>query len=552
MNDETNERAFFRRLADGAISREEFAGLQLRLADDEACRARYILFMDLEAGLYEEMGAIPDVSRSPLVAQSPRRSRLSATVTVGLVVGLAFGLMVQRPFRPQEATRFDPLAIEKIEVNDQPYGAGDRFVEFESEPQQDPAVVALITYADLEDIGNQTSFLKPGAGITPGTLRLQSGTVQLDFLNGAQLMLQGPSVLQIHSIDAVTLISGNAVGRVPRTARGFIVNTPDAAVVDLGTEFTVNVDGNGQSEIQVTEGEVEVSLLGEDGSTLLSERLRQSTARRVHRAQGILERIDIPTQGPLAFPVRDPPPLQASREYVRLVRDGDPVVYWRFDSVVEGCVPNQMGPEYPARIHGSTGDAPPIVIERGVARFSPSRSPRHLTVDGGVPGWNRSSFSIELWVYPHRLHHGTLVDVIPEDRVGDLNSIELALKTSLVHPAGAIRFFHRHPPARSPKRGVNLFDRGTCIPGQWHHIVAVKTPDDLSLYVNGELVRRISGPTGSDADTYEILFGQMEFDSTSRQFDGGLAEVALYLRPLSDTEIASHYQVMIDGISRAR
>ena len=46
--------------------------------------------------------------------------------------------------------------------------------------------------------------------------------------------------------------------RVPPSARGFVVCTPDATVVDLGTEFGIAVERNGLSDVEVFTGRVEV------------------------------------------------------------------------------------------------------------------------------------------------------------------------------------------------------------------------------------------------------------------------------------------------------
>ena len=55
------------------------------------------------------------------------------------------------------------------------------------------------------------------------------------------------------------LKSGRLTAEVPPAASGFTVNTPRLNAVDIGTRFGVNVEENGDSELHVMEGEVEVS-----------------------------------------------------------------------------------------------------------------------------------------------------------------------------------------------------------------------------------------------------------------------------------------------------
>ena len=52
------------------------------------------------------------------------------------------------------------------------------------------------------------------------------------------------------------LLSGQVVVRVPENAIGFELDSPAARVVDLGTEFAINVGPNLETDLQVFEGAV--------------------------------------------------------------------------------------------------------------------------------------------------------------------------------------------------------------------------------------------------------------------------------------------------------
>ena len=71
---------------------------------------------------------------------------------------------------------------------------------------------------------------------------------------------RGPVSWQLASQQRLQLDSGQLVAHVPARAIGFTVATPTAEVVDLGTEFGVHVDAQGQTNVQVFEGAVEFSL----------------------------------------------------------------------------------------------------------------------------------------------------------------------------------------------------------------------------------------------------------------------------------------------------
>jgi hypothetical protein len=169
-----------------------------------------------------------------------------------------------------------------------------------------------------------------------------------------------------------------------------------------------------------------------------------------------------------------------------------------------------------------------------------------VTTAEPVPNLNAESFSIEFWVNPAMLHWATLVGIVPEGdekSANHLNVIELAHQTFLVHEAGAFRFMHRHPPTKGG--GMNLFTPMGCTPGRWHHLVAVKTPQELKLYLNGQLARRLAGEMGSDEASYQLHLGELRVSSVDRQFVGSIDEVALYLYALSDAEIERHHRIMI-------
>lgn len=92
-----------------------------------------------------------------------------------------------------------------------------------------------------------------------GLLKLESGSVYLSFNSGATAIIEGPAELSIESGNRVFLNSGRITAEVPPAASGFTVNTPRFNAVDIGTRFGVIVDGEGNSELHVMQGEVEVS-----------------------------------------------------------------------------------------------------------------------------------------------------------------------------------------------------------------------------------------------------------------------------------------------------
>lgn len=108
--------------------------------------------------------------------------------------------------------------------------------------------------------------------LAPGLLRLQSGSALIVFNSGATALVEGPAELSIETVNRMYLNSGRLAADVPPPATGFTVNTPRLNAVDLGTRFGVTVDEDGNSELHVMEGEVEVSRTsGNSVATVLRE-----------------------------------------------------------------------------------------------------------------------------------------------------------------------------------------------------------------------------------------------------------------------------------------
>lgn len=98
--------------------------------------------------------------------------------------------------------------------------------------------------------------LMVGTEVARGMLDLQSGLVELETKSNVTLILEGPAQLQLHDALHATLHRGNLVVRMARGESGFVVNTPQMKVTDLGTEFGVSATSEGISRVQVYEGKV--------------------------------------------------------------------------------------------------------------------------------------------------------------------------------------------------------------------------------------------------------------------------------------------------------
>jgi len=93
-------------------------------------------------------------------------------------------------------------------------------------------------------------------------LFLKSGLAEIYFSKGAKVVLEGPAELTIHGGGFCELDVGKLTARVEsESARGFIVQTPQATVTDLGTEFGVVAKTSQSTDVHVFQGTVAIAQL---------------------------------------------------------------------------------------------------------------------------------------------------------------------------------------------------------------------------------------------------------------------------------------------------
>jgi len=88
---------------------------------------------------------------------------------------------------------------------------------------------------------------------------LNSGLAVIEYDTGARVVLEGPATYHVDGANGGDLRVGKLVARVDTVeSQGFAVLIPNARVVDLGTEFGVDVREDGSSQVAVLSGEIEL------------------------------------------------------------------------------------------------------------------------------------------------------------------------------------------------------------------------------------------------------------------------------------------------------
>ena len=85
--------------------------------------------------------------------------------------------------------------------------------------------------------------------------RLKEGYASILFTGGAKVTVESPAELSLNSAGDMELFGGKIYAVVPDRANGFTVTAGDNKIVDLGTEFGVEVNTSNNTELHVTKGE---------------------------------------------------------------------------------------------------------------------------------------------------------------------------------------------------------------------------------------------------------------------------------------------------------
>ena len=144
--------------------------------------------------------------------------------------------------------------------------------------EAEPRTRGVATVARLAGVQWSDSSLSPVAGsvLAPGWLKLKAGLVQLEFFSGASVIVEGPAEFEIRSENEAFCQFGRFSATVPEPARGFVVGSPNVALVDLGTSFGMDVSPVGEGEVFVYKGLVRLTRTG-----------AQMVRREVSEGQGV-------------------------------------------------------------------------------------------------------------------------------------------------------------------------------------------------------------------------------------------------------------------------
>lgn len=406
----------------------------------------------------------------------------------------------------------------------------------EVESRKDRAAETLAVWVPASTAGTSQALF-------PGPLKLRQEKARLLFTNGVVLDVEGPAELDLVSASRVVCREGRLRTHVPKGAEGFCVETPQGSVTDLGTVLGISVVRSGRTDVNVFEGQAELStsIPGQQGTrtAVLNESEKASLGSRAGTGViGLSEETQfLPSLQP------PPPPLRLPRDYTQRVLAAKPALYWKLDRVTGEQVPSEIPGQQALTVVGGVSSQPTAQGGAACMRFSGSSAPGvlHLAEAWATPA---EGYAVEFWFMSEALGQMAMAALTtPDAKRPHLALVELGGRGST--GAGLLRYLLRWPPGQ--RDGMNLYSTPlAALPYQWHHVVSQQKGDRMELFLNGRSIGTAVIDSAVPSVPVLLQFGALELrpgqlpSSLRRPFQGCLAEVAVYPRLLSPEEVRAH------------
>ncbi|MBN2065114.1 MAG: NPCBM/NEW2 domain-containing protein [Sedimentisphaerales bacterium] len=142
--------------------------------------------------------------------------------------------------------------------------------------------IEVATVSDMVSaqwVGRNSPDIGERLSIGKSLYKLRYGFVELAFDNNARVTIEGPAEFYIAGEDRIKCNYGSVFSNVPKEAIGFAIATPKALIIDLGTQFGVQIDKQGDTELHVLKGKT--ALVAGEGEQKASGEVTQGQARKV-------------------------------------------------------------------------------------------------------------------------------------------------------------------------------------------------------------------------------------------------------------------------------
>ncbi len=389
---------------------------------------------------------------------------------------------------------------------------------------------------------DSSKVLEEGDSLLPGTkIALAAGLAEVAFDDGARVILEGPAEFVVDDAGRGTLQHGRLSARVPKMAVGFAVQSPQAKVIDLGTEFGMCVAETGHTTVRVFDGRVRVETL------VNSESNEKPSTQEMIAGQGLSIAVSgtvsvEESQGDDRF-VRRMPPVAAKDldAFAKAVLQSRPIAYWRPTPGLKMGAVDLTGNEHHARVGRGKADG------TNVCRYLFAADHPQLT-GHAANGSGLKQLTLEARFRVDGLNGAAvLVRKYANHNLSDpgyqMNNGYWLSLSGLDNRDGTV-MFHLGDEMDRPVEVISA--PGTIAPGRWHHVVGTWDGQQATLYINGQ-----RQTTANYQSTLSDTAGHVGLGAIVRNNDGSnigqvlqgqLEDVCIYDRALRPEQIETHYR----------
>jgi hypothetical protein len=248
------------------------------------------------------------------------------------------------------------------------------------------------------------------------------------------------------------------------------------------------------------------------------------------------------------------PSLVLDPGYAAAVLRSRPRGYWRFETVADGAIPDEVADGPPLRVAG------PVALSGGpgdnhCAVFRACAPGQFLSTDGPWELAQEPGHAVEFWFLAEVISHASLVGLYPSLELIPPKATHRYVHTFLVETTAqerqslnkpaSVRFLHRW--VLDTKVGDNTFSENVYVPRRWYHVVAQKKGDRMELYIDGAPVHSSTLDPDHPTRSCYLVVGRRTPDahdpSDVRPFVGRMDELAIYDHPLSAEEVQDHFRL---------
>ena len=295
----------------GVANDSQQAKLAKVLEEDESVRQEYVNYIMLYTRLYRREGAAAmwQSKESPEINNllQDLHEQEQQALSIELDQGSNNAKVIELPVESIKTNRFYHVYNIAVSI------AAVLMVVFILYANMFPPnySVQVATVSDQVDVkwNNQSEALETGDILFTNrpAYTFDAGYLKLNSSRGVDILIEAPASFQVLAEDRISLKYGKIYAKVPNKGIGFSIYTDSAKVIDLGTEFGVEVDGNGDTSIHVIKGKT--MLIADRNSSTVTMEILKGQAKKVSAYNQSIHDIDCEDK----LFVRD---IQSEKNYV--------------------------------------------------------------------------------------------------------------------------------------------------------------------------------------------------------------------------------------------